>query len=482
METTYDMKIVKYFIITSLIWALLGMLVGLMLAAQLYWPVLNFNSEYIQFGRLRPLHTSGVIFGFVVNILMGTSLYIVQRTSKTDLFNKSLSWMVYWGWQLVLVLALITLPLGFTSSKEYAELEWPIDILIAVVWVMYAILFFGTIAKRKIKHIFVANWFFGAFIIVIAMIFIINNLEIPVNWTKSYSIYAGTQDAIVQWWWGHNAVGFLLTAGIIGMNYYFIPKVSERPIYSYRLSIVHFWGLVGFYTWAGTHHLVYSSVSDWIQNLGIIMSLLLWLPSWGGAFNSLMTLLSNKEKLKHDYVMLFFLSAVLYYALATLEGPLLAIRWFNMIAHNTEWIVGHVHSAALGWVAMSGFAVFYYFIPRLWGREQMWSRRLVKWHFWLAHIGIAIYAVALWIGGIGQGYMWLKQHPDGSLAYSFVDSMNFVAPWMLARFIGGALFVVGVIIMIYNLYKTLSLPIAAPNQDSKTRELEHSDEEKVYVK
>ncbi|WP_299594378.1 cytochrome-c oxidase, cbb3-type subunit I [uncultured Microbulbifer sp.] len=456
MEADYNIRVVKYFIVTALAWALVGMLVGLMLAAQLYWPALNFDSEYFQFGRLRPLHTSGVIFGFTVNILMGTSLYIVQRTGRTPLFNNTLAWMVYWGWQLVLMLAVITLPLGFTTSKEYAELEWPIDILIAVVWVMYAVLFFGTVGKRTVKHIFVSNWFFGAFIIVIAMIFIVNNLEYPVSLWKSYSIYSGTQDAIVQWWWGHNAVGFLLTAGIIGMNYYFISKATERPIYSYRLSVVNFWGLVGFYTWAGTHHLIYSSVDDWVQNLGIIMSLLLWLPSWAGAFNNLMTLLSNKEKLKHDFVMLFFLSAVIYYALATLEGPLLSIRWFNMVAHNTEWIVGHVHSAALGWVAMSGFAVFYYFIPRLWGYTEMWSRRLMKWHFWFSHIGITLYAVALWIGGIGQGYMWLKQNADGSLAYSFVESMNFVGPWFLMRFIGGAFFVAGVLIMLYNFYRTLT--------------------------
>lgn len=373
MDTTapnYSTKVVRYFIIASLIWALAGMTIGVILAAQLYWPALNLDSEYFQFGRLRPLHTSGVIFGFVVNILMGTSLYIVQRTGQCEIFNSSLSWMVFWGWQLVLLLALISLPLGYTTSKEYAELEWPIDILIVIVWVLYAVLFFGTIAKRKVTHIFVANWFFAAFIIVIAMIFVVNNLEMPVSFMKSYSIYAGSQDAIVQWWWGHNAVGFLLTAGIIGMNYYFIPKVSERPIYSYRLSIIHFWGLVGFYTWAGTHHLVYSSVPVWVQNIGIVMSLILWLPSWGGAFNSAMTLLQNKQKLKSDYIMLFFFSAIIYYCLATFEGPLLAIRWFNMVAHNSEWIIGHVHSAALGWVGMSAIAVFYFLFQGCGARQN----------------------------------------------------------------------------------------------------------------
>ncbi|MGF1727495.1 cytochrome-c oxidase, cbb3-type subunit I [Photobacterium nomapromontoriensis] len=452
----YDTKVVRYFIIASVIWAVAGTTIGLILAAQLYWPQLNFDSQYFQFGRLRPLHTSGVIFGFVVNILMGSSLYIVQRTSHVSLFNKSLSWMVFWGWQLILVLALITLPLGFTTSKEYAELEWPIDIMIVIVWVLYAVLFFGTIAIRKVSHIFVANWFFGAFIIVIAMIFVTNNLELPVTMWKSYSVYAGAQDAIVQWWWGHNAVGFLLTAGLIGMNYYFIPKVAERPIYSYRLSIIHFWGLVGFYTWAGTHHLIYSSVPVWVQNIGIVMSLILWIPSWAGAYNAAMTLLSNKPKLKHDYIMWFFFSAILYYCLATFEGPLLAIRWFNMIAHNTEWVVGHVHSGALGWVGMSAIAVFYYFIPRLWNKETLWSNRLLKWHFWFAHIGIVLYAISLWVAGIGEGYMWLAQQDNGSLTYSFVEAMDFKAPWLLMRFIGGAFFVIGILMMVVNLYKTVS--------------------------
>ncbi|PMO51844.1 cytochrome-c oxidase, cbb3-type subunit I [Vibrio sp. 10N.222.52.B12] len=456
--TQYNTKVVKYFVLASLVWAIVGMIIGVILAAQLYWPVLNFDSQYFQFGRLRPLHTSGVIYGFVVNILMGTSLYIAQRTGRCNLFNQSLSWMVFWGWQLVLFLALISLPAGYTTSKEYAELEWPIDLLIVLVWVLYAVLFFGTIAKRKVDHIFVANWFFAAFIIVISMIFIVNNLAMPVSLMKSYSVFAGAQDAIVQWWWGHNAVGFLLTAGVIGMNYYFIPKVADRPIYSYRLSVIHFWGLVGFYTWAGTHHLVYSSVPIWVQNIGIIMSLILWLPSWAGAFNSAMTLLQNKEKLKSDYICLFFFSAILYYCLATFEGPLLAIRWFNMLAHNTEWVIGHVHSGALGWVGMSGIAVFYYFIPRLWNKTELWSKRLIKWHFWLAHAGVAIYAIALWVAGIGEGYMWLTQNENGELVYSFIEAMNFKAPWLFLRFFGGALFVLGLFLMAFNLYKTVRSP------------------------
>ncbi|AUI87941.1 cytochrome-c oxidase, cbb3-type subunit I [Vibrio azureus] len=466
-ETTqYSTKVVRYFVLASVVWAVLGMIIGVILAAQLYWPVLNFDSQYFQFGRLRPLHTSGVIYGFVVNILMGTSLYIAQRTGRCGLFNKSLSWMVFWGWQLVLLLALITLPAGYTTSKEYAELEWPIDLLIVLVWVLYAVLFFGTIAKRKVEHIFVANWFFAAFIIVIAMIFIVNNLAMPVSLMKSYSVFAGAQDAIVQWWWGHNAVGFLLTAGVIGMNYYFIPKAAERPIYSYRLSVIHFWGLVGFYTWAGTHHLVYSSVPVWVQNIGIVMSLILWLPSWAGAFNSAMTLLQNKQKLKSDYICLFFFSAILYYCLATFEGPLLAIRWFNMLAHNTEWVIGHVHSGALGWVGMSGIAVFYYFIPRLWNKTELWSPRLIKWHFWLAHAGVATYAISLWVAGIGEGYMWLTQSDNGELLYSFIEAMNFKAPWLFLRFVGGALFVLGLFLMVFNLYKTIRSPAVMTEKEA----------------
>ena len=454
----YNTNVVRYFVLASIAWAVVGMTIGVILAAQLYWPILNFDSQYFQFGRLRPLHTSGVIYGFVVNILMGTSLYIAQRTGRCQLYNQSLSWMVFWGWQLVLFLALITLPAGYTTSKEYAELEWPIDLLIVLVWVLYAVLFFGTLTKRKTEHIFVANWFFAAFIIVIALIFVINNLAMPVSLMKSYSLFAGAQDAIVQWWWGHNAVGFLLTAGVIGMNYYFIPKVADRPIYSYRLSVIHFWGLVGFYTWAGTHHLIYSSVPVWVQNIGIVMSLILWLPSWAGAFNSAMTLLQNKAKLKSDYICLFFFSAILYYCLATFEGPLLAIRWFNMMAHNTEWVIGHVHSGALGWVGMSGIAVFYYFIPRLWNKTELWSPRLIKWHFWLAHAGVALYAIALWVAGIGEGYMWLTQSEGGELVYSFVEAMNFKAPWLFLRFFGGALFVLGLVLMTINLYKTVQSP------------------------
>jgi cytochrome c oxidase cbb3-type subunit 1 len=453
---TYDTQVVRYFIWAGVFWGVVGMSIGTLLALQLYWPGANFEIPYLTFGRLRPLHTNAVIYGFTACMLFGGSFYIVQRTGQCRLFNLPLAWMIFWGWQLVIVLAAITLPLGFTSSKEFAELEWPIDILVVVIWVLYGIEFFGTIAKRKINAIYVSNWFFGAYIIVIALIYILNNLAIPVLAMKSYSIFGGVQDAVVQWWWGHNAVGFLLTAGVIGLNYYFIPKVAQRPIYSYRLSMINFWGVVGFYTWAGTHHLIYSSIPDWAQSLGIAMSLLLFIPSWAGAFNIYMTLRSNMEKLRTDLTMRFFKWAIIYYALATFEGPLLAIRWFNMIGHNTDWIIGHVHSGALGWVAFSLIGMLYYFIPRLAGcKGPIWSRKLMMSHYILAHIGILLYIVSMWISGIGAGVMWLATEPDGTLTYAFVDALRFTNPWQLVRFIGGVLFISGFILMIYNLYKTI---------------------------
>jgi len=458
LEQDTNITIVRYFIVAAITWALIGMSVGVMAAAQLYWPALNFDSEYFQFGRLRPLHTNGVIFGFVGNIIIGTSLYVVQRTCGVSLTGSLLARVVFWGWQSVLVLTFITLPLGLTSSKEYAEPEWFVDILIALVWLGYGFLFFRTIARKTVDHIFVSNWFYGAVIIVITMIFVVNNLALPVTSTKAYYLFSGASDAIIQWWWGHNAVGFLLTAGFIGMNYYFIPKATGRPIYSYRLSIINFWGIIGFYTWAGTHHLVYSSVPVWIQNIGIVMSILLWLPSWAGAYNSYMTIMSNRERLKRDYIVKFYLSAIFYYALSTAEGPLLAIRWFNGIAHNTHWIIGHVHSGALGWVGLTCIATFYYLVPRLYGRTELWSPKLLRWHFNLAHIGILLYIVALWIAGIGQGYMIQHQLDDGSLAYSFVDILKFIDPYMFMRLLGGAFYVTGIVFMIVNLYQTVKAP------------------------
>ena len=458
----YDTRVVRYFIWASILWGLVGMAVGLLLALQLYWPEANlFELPYFSFGRLRPVHTNAVIYGFTGCMLFGGSLYIAQRTGKCNLYNEPLAWIIFWGWQLVIVLAAITIPLGFTSGKEFAELEWPIDILVVVVWVLYAIEFFATLAKRKTRHIFVSNWFFAAYIIVIALIYILNNLAMPVSAMKSYSLFSGVSDALLQWWWGHNAVGFLLTAGLIGLNYYFIPKLAERPIYSYRLSIVSFWGLVGFYTWAGTHHLLYSSVPDWAQSLGIAMSLLLFIPSWAGAFNIYMTLRANTEKLRTDLTMRFFKWAILYYALATFEGPLLAIRWFNKFGHNTDWIIGHVHSGALGWVGFTLIGTFYYFVPRMMGcKGPLWSHKLMLSHYVLAHIGILLYIVSLWVSGIASGAMWMAMEPDGTMTYAFVDSLRFAHPWQLVRFIGGVFYFVGFILMIVNLWKTVKGRIA----------------------
>ena len=459
-QTRYNETVVRYFIVAAVAWGVVSMLIGVLIAAQLYWPALNFGSEYFNYGKLRPLHTNGVIYGFGTCMLMGTSLYIVQRTGKTGLLSDRLAYAVFYGWQLVLLAAVVTLPLGLTTSKEYAELEWPVDVLIAVTWVGYAVLFFGTLAQRQVKHIFVANWFFGAFIIVIAVIFVVNNLAIPVGLTKSYSVFAGTQDAMAQWWWGHNAVGFLLTAGFIGMNYYFVPKVAERPIYSYRLSILHFWSIVAFYTWLGSHHLIYSTLPVWMQNIGIAMSIILWLPSWAGAYNSGRTILLNREKLRTDYILMFFMSAVVYYALATFEGPLLSIRPINVISHNTDWTIGHVHSGALGWVGMSVFATLYYLVPKLW-RADLAFPGWIKYHFWLAHIGVAIYIVAMWVAGIGQGVLWMARDDNGTLLYSFMDALRFTLPWYLVRAIGGAIYLLGVVLMTVNLAVTVRRAVAS---------------------
>ena len=458
MEETYDTKIVRYFIWAAVLWGFIGMAVGVLLALQLYWPGANFEIPYITFGRLRPVHTNAVIFGFTACMLFGGGFYIIQRTGQCRLFNLPLAWMVFWGWQLVIVLAAITFPLGFTTSKEFAELEWPIDLLVVVVvWVLYAVEFFGTVARRKTKEIYVSTWFFSAYIIITALIYIINNLELPVSAMKSYSIYSGAEDALVQWWWGHNAVGFLLTAGVIGLNYYFIPKVAERPIYSYRLSVINFWGLVGFYTWAGTHHLIYSSVPEWVQSLGILMSLLLFIPSWAGAFNIYMTLRLNLPKLRTDLTMRFFKWAIIYYALATFEGPLLAIRWFNMLGHNTDWIIGHVHSGTLGWVGLSLIGILYYFVPRLAGCSgPIWSHKLMQTHYFLAHAGILLYIVSMWVSGIGSGIMWLATEPDGTMTYAFVDALRFTNPWQLVRFFGGFLYLTGFALMVINLYQTVA--------------------------
>lgn len=456
-QATYNYKVVRQFAIMAIIWGIVGMAVGVFIAAQLAWPWLNFDIPYLTFSRLRPLHTNAVIFAFGGCTLFATSYYVVQRTCHARLISDKLAAITFWGWQLVIVLAAVTLPLGITQSKEYAELEWPIDILIAIVWVIYAIVFFGTITKRKTPHIYVANWFYGAFIITVAMLHLINSAAVPVDWMhmKSYSAYSGVQDAMVQWWYGHNAVGFFLTAGFLGMMYYFVPKQANRPVYSYRLSIVHFWALIFTYIWAGPHHLHYTALPDWAQSLGMVMSLILLAPSWGGMINGIMTLSGAWEKLRSDPVLRFLIVAISFYGMSTFEGPMMAIKTVNSLSHYTDWTIGHVHSGALGWVALVSMGSLYYMIPRLFGRE-LYSLKLVEWHFWLATIGVVLYITAMWVSGIMQGLMWRAVNADGTLTYSFVESVVAMHPFYITRFAGGALFLTGALIMAYNVLMTVS--------------------------
>ena len=467
-QATYDYKVVRQFAIMTVIWGVVGMLVGVIIAAQLVWPQLNV-AEWLHFGRLRPLHTNAVIFAFGGCALFATSYYVVQRTSHTSLFLPGLAAFTFWGWQLVIVLAAVTLPMGFTSGKEYAELEWPIDILIAVVWVAYAVVFFGTLAKRKTPHIYVANWFYGAFIIAVAILHIVNSAEIPVTLTKSYSAYAGVQDAMVQWWYGHNAVGFFLTAGFLGMMYYFVPKQANRPVYSYRLSVVHFWALVFTYMWAGPHHLHYTALPDWAQSIGMIFSLILLAPSWGGMINGIMTLSGAWDKLRTDPILKFLVTSLSFYGMSTFEGPMMSIKTVNALSHYTDWTVGHVHSGALGWVGMISIGAIYYLLPRMYGKTEMYSTKLITVHFWIATIGIVLYIASMWIAGVMQGLMWREINDDGTLTYSFVQSVKATYPYWTVRLLGGLLYLSGMLIMTYNMVKTISgakavnAPVVAPN-------------------
>ncbi|HWI10158.1 MAG TPA: cytochrome-c oxidase, cbb3-type subunit I, partial [Burkholderiaceae bacterium] len=419
----YDDSAVRLFTLAAVVWGVVGMLVGVVIASQLTWPELNFGIPWLSYGRLRPLHTNAVIFAFGGCALMATSFYVVQRTSQVALFLPKLAAFVFWGWQTVIVAAVITLPLGITQGKEYAELEWPIDLLLTVLWVAYAIVFFGTIGIRKVRHIYVANWFFGAFIIAVALLHIVNSAAVPVGLWKSYSAYAGVQDAMVQWWYGHNAVGFFLTAGFLGMMYYFIPKQAERPIYSYRLSIVHFWALIFTYMWAGPHHLHYTALPDWAQTLGMVFSIMLWMPSWGGMINGLMTLSGAWDKLRTDPGLRFSVTAVAFYGMATFEGPVMSIKSVNGLSHYTDWTIGHVHSGALGWVGFIVFGSLYYLVPVMWGRRRMYSERLIAWHFWIATIGIVLYITSMWVAGIMQGLMWRAYDQLGFLQYSFAETV-----------------------------------------------------------
>jgi cytochrome c oxidase cbb3-type subunit 1 len=451
----YNYRVVRQFSVMTVVWGVVGMLVGVIVAAQLAWPELNFDTPWFSFGRLRPLHTNAVIFAFGGCALFGTSLYVVQRTSQARLLSDGLASFVFWGWQLVILCAAVSLPLGYTSSKEYAELEWPIDLLIAVVWVAYAVLFFGTIARRKTAHIYVANWFYGGFILTVAVLHIVNSLAVPVSPMKSYSIYAGTVDAMVQWWYGHNAVGFFLTAGFLGMMYYFVPKQAERPIYSYRLSVVHFWALISVYMWAGPHHLHYTALPDWAQSLGMVFSLILLAPSWGGMINGVMTLAGAWQKLRNDPVIRFMIVSLSFYGMSTFEGPMMAIKTVNALSHYTDWTVGHVHSGALGWVAMMTIGSLYSLIPTLYGVKSMYSVALVNIHFWLATFGVVLYATFMWIAGVMQGLMWRAVNEDGTLTYSFVQSVEATWPYYVGRLIGGLMFLTGMLLMAYNTYKTI---------------------------
>ena len=452
----YDDRVVRQFALMTIVWGIVGMSVGALLAAQLIWPALNFDIPWLSYGRLRPLHTNAVVFAFGGSALFATSYYIVQRTCHTRLFLPKLAEFTFWGWQLVIVLAAITLPLGITSGKEYAELEWPIDILIAIVWVAYAVVFLGTLAIRRVQHIYVANWFFAAYIITVAVLHIVNSAEIPVTLTKSYSVYAGTVDAMVEWWYGHNAVGFFLTAGFLGMMYYFVPKQAGRPVYSYRLSVVHFWSLISIYMWAGPHHLHYTTLPDWAQSLGMVFSLMLLAPSWGGMINGIMTLSGAWHKLRTDPILKFLIVSLSFYGMSTFEGPMMSIKTVNALSHYTDWTIGHVHSGALGWVAMVSVGSLYALIPRLYGRTGMWSTRLIDWHFWTTTIGIVLYIAAMWIAGVMQGLMWRATNTDGTLTYSFVEALQATHPFYIVRLIGGLLVLSGMFLMAYNVRRTLA--------------------------
>src|SRR6267154_2998420 len=455
-QAQYNFGVVRAFSVMTVVWGIVGMLVGVLIAAELAWPELVPAVSWLSYGRLRPLHTNAVIFAFGGCGLFATSYYVAQRTCQTRLFGGGLAWFTFWGWQLIILAAAVTLPLGYTSGKEYAELEWPIDIAITLVWVSYAIVFFGTLAKRKVSHIYVANWFFGAFILTVALLHVVNSAGVPWGPLKSYSAYAGAQDAMVQWWYGHNAVGFFLTAGFLGIMYYFIPKAAGRPVYSYRLSVVHFWALIFTYMWAGPHHLHYTALPDWTQSLGMMFSLILLAPSWGGMINGMMTLSGAWHKLREDPILKFLIVSLSFYGMSTFEGPMMSIKTVNALSHYTDWTIGHVHSGAIGWVGLVTIGALYYLIPRLYGLTQMYSMRLVTAHFWVATVGIVLYVAAMWIAGVMQGLMWRATNADGTLTYTFVEVLKATYPYYAVRLTGGVLVLCGMFLLAYNVWKTVS--------------------------
>jgi cytochrome c oxidase cbb3-type subunit I len=455
--TGYDDDPIRWGVIATLFWGVAGFLAGLYIALQLAFPALNLGLEYTSFGRLRPLHTSAVIFAFGGNALIATSFWVVQRTCRARLAFPALARFVFWGYQLFIVLAATGYLMGVTAAREYAEPEWYVDLWLTAVWVAYLVVFLGTIIKRQEPHIYVANWFFLSFIVTVAMLHLVNNLAVPVSLvgTKSYSLFAGVQDALTQWWYGHNAVGFFLTAGFLGMMYYFVPKQAERPVYSYRLSIVHFWSLIFMYIWAGPHHLHYTALPDWAQTLGMVFSIMLWMPSWGGMINGLMTLQGAWDKVRTDPIIRMMVLSLAFYGMSTFEGPMMSIKAVNSLSHYTDWTIGHVHSGALGWNGMITFACVYFMVPRLWKRERLYSLRMINWHFWCATAGIVLYASAMWVAGIMQGLMWREYGPDGYLVYSFAEVVAAMKPYYLIRAAGGGLYLLGFGFMIWNVIQTI---------------------------
>ncbi len=453
----YDDDVVRWGVIATMFWGLAGLLAGLFIALQLAFPLLNLE-PYFTFGRVRPLHTSAVIFAFGGNALIATSFYVVQRTCRTTLAFPTMARFVFWGYQLFIVLAATGYLLGVTQSREYAEPEWYVDLWLTVVWLAYLAVFVGTLLRRNEPHIYVANWFYLAFIVTVAMLHVVNNLAMPVSMlgSQSYSAFAGVQDALTQWWYGHNAVGFFLTAGFLAMMYYFVPKQANRPVYSYRLSIIHFWSLIFLYIWAGPHHLHYTALPDWAQTLGMVFSIMLWMPSWGGMINGLMTLNGAWDKIRTDPIIRMMVMALAFYGMSTFEGPMLSIKAVNSLSHYTDWTIGHVHSGALGWNGMITFACVYFLVPRLWQKKRLYSLRMINWHFWLATLGIVIYAASMWVAGITQGLMWREYGSDGYLVNSFIDTVEALHPMYVMRAFGGGLYLAGAVIMAYNIWMTIA--------------------------
>ena len=471
--TVYNDTVVRQFAIMTVVWGVVGMLVGVIIAAQSPWPELNLGISWLSYGRLLPVHANDVMCASGGCGLFASAYYVVQRTCHVRLFNDKLASFTFWGWQLVIVSAAITLPMGLTTSKEYAELEWPIDILITLVWVAYTVVFFGTVIKRKTKHIYVSNWFFGAYILTIAMLHIFNNLEMPASLFKSYSAYSGAQDAMIQWWYGHNAVAFFLTTPYLGLMYYFVPKAANRPVYSYRLSIIHFWALIFLYIWAGPHHLLYSTLPDWAQSLGVVFSVMLIAPSWGGMLNGLLTLRGAWDRVRDDILLKFMVVALTCYGMSTFEGPLLSLKNINVISHFTDWTIAHVHIGGLGWNGMLTFGMLYWLFPRLYN-TKLYSTKMANQHFWIATLGIILYAIPMYIAGFMQGLMWQEFKPDGTLANNFVDTVIEMKPFFYLRSIGGLLYLSGAILMFYNLVKTAKSGKLVANEETEavvTKEL-----------